>query len=102
MARPNINFAALSDALLVGSYPQTPEDVLHLKGLGITAVLNVQSDADLAMRAIRWDLFEKFYAAQGILALRSPITDFDPDDLFEKLDFAMTTLDGLLRAGRKV
>ena len=98
----SVSYAQVHDHLLVGSYPQSPEDVLHLKALGVTAVLSLQSDQDLEARAIQWDLFLRFYQRQGLEVVRVPIVDFDPDDLAQRLTEAVDALDGLIRAGHTV
>ena len=98
----SIQYAQLDDALWLGSYPQSPEDVLHLKSIGVTGVLNVQSDLDLNQRAISWEMFWKFYISQGLKAVRVPIIDFDDADLARGLPLAVTTLDEMLSDGLRV
>lgn len=98
----HISYAQLLPELWVGSYPQSPEDILHLKSIGVNAVLSVQSDEDLASRAMNWELFWKFYMAQGFQVARVPITDFDRDDLLMRIDLAVGALDDLVRRGARV
>jgi len=98
----SVDYAQLMDDLWVGSYPQQPEDIQHLKEDGVTAVLSVQSDEDLDARAIRWDLFERFYASQSMRVVRIPIQDFEPADLLQHLPTAVAALEGLMTAGERV
>ncbi len=98
----SIDFAPITDRLSVGSYPQSPEDILHLRAQGITAVLNLQSDADFNARAIRWDLLWKFYLKTGFHVVRVEIIDFRPEDLWAKLASAVEALEGLLSEDHKV
>ncbi|HIA01257.1 MAG TPA: hypothetical protein EYN06_10495 [Myxococcales bacterium] len=98
----SIQYALLEPQLWLGSYPQQPEDVLHLKTEGVSAVLNVQSDLDLDARAINWLMFWKFYVTQGIRVERVPIIDFNDDDLARCLPRAVELLDELITGGHCV
>jgi len=98
----SVEYAQLLDELWVGSYPQQPEDIQHLKAEGVTAVLSVQSNPDLDARAIRWDLFERFYASQSMRVVRIPIIDFEPADLLRNLPVAVAALDRLIADGERV
>ena len=97
-----INYDQIHDRLWVGSYPQQPEDVLHLKQIGVTAVMNLQSDMDLDERAVNWDLFWKFYVSQSIEIKRVPIIDFDDGELARGLPGAVTALNHLMASGYSV
>jgi protein-tyrosine phosphatase len=98
----SIKYAVLDPQLLLGSYPQQPEDVIYLKSEGVSAILNLQSDLDFEVRAINWDLFWKFYVSQKIRAERVPIVDFDDDDLGRLLPHAVETLEALIAEGHCV
>ena len=91
----SIEYDRVYDGLWVGSYPQQPEDVLHLKSLGIDGVLNVQSNEDFGERGINWTLFWNFYVSQGVQVVRVPIIDFNNDDLLRNLPTAVTALEKL-------
>ncbi len=97
-----LDYANITSELAVGSYPATPEDILHLQALGFTAVLSVQSDADLDERAASWERFWRFYTGRGISAVRVPIIDFDASDLAKNLLGAVDALDKLVKSGRRV
>lgn len=94
-----LSYGVISDQLLVGVYPQTPEHVLHLKSIGVRGVLNLQSDDDLAQRGVSWDLFWRFYTAQGLQAVRYPIPDFSPNDLWKHLAGGVEALERLVGPG---
>ncbi len=98
----SISYSQITSHLWVGSYPQAPEDVIHMKSVGVTAVLNLQTDEDLDARAVNWDLFWKFYVRNGLHVVRFPIRDFDPDALDSHLDGAVAALHDLMNAGRAV
>jgi atypical dual specificity phosphatase len=89
--------------LLVGSYPGSPEDIDRLqKNFGVTAVLNVQTDDDVAYCGIEWDCLESHYRSTVIEVRRVPVRDFDPDDLRHQLPKCVEALDELLRQGHTV
>ena len=49
------HFTSLDDELAVGSYPHAPEHMIALsRDHGVTSVLCLQSDEDLASRGIQW------------------------------------------------
>ena len=97
-----LDYHRITPSLYVGTYPQTPEDVLHLKGVGVTAVLSVQSDLDLDERGVDWPRFWKFYTSHGIAATRVPITDFDSGSLRRRLEDAVGALEGFVASGKVV
>ena len=102
LARVSMNYHTIVDRLAVGPYPADPAQVMALKRHGITAILNVQSDADFRDRAIQWNLFWKFYVSRGIHVVRCPITDFDSSDLSAKLPGAIEALQALIVAEHSV
>jgi atypical dual specificity phosphatase len=96
----NLSHDAIDDWLHVGSYPSEPADILHLsKELGVTAVVNLQSDADFALRAINWQAFWTVYTANGMAVERVPIQDFMRPDLLVHMEAAVETVRGFRDAG---
>src|SRR5580658_5999932 len=89
--------------LFVGSFPQGPADIERLRrAIGITAVLNAQTDDDLAHWGINWNRMESAYQEVGIRVQRVPVQDFDADDLRRQLPTCVEALDELLEGGRTV
>jgi protein-tyrosine phosphatase len=88
--------------LLVGPCPTNTEDIDRLRREGITAVLNVQTDEDLAYWGINWDRLEPYYRSIGIDVRRVPVRDFDPDDLRRNLPRCVEVLSDLLNQGHIV
>jgi atypical dual specificity phosphatase len=89
--------------LFVGSYPGSPEDIDQLRQeFGITAVLNVQTDEDMAYWGLDWDHLESHYHDVGVEVQRVPVRDFDPEDLRRQLPKYVEVLDELLRQGHAV
>ena len=82
--------------LLVGSFPQDPEDVERLKTeFGVTAVLNVQTEEDLRHADVDWPAMEKVYRREGIKVCRVPVRDFDEEDLRRYLPACVQALQRL-------
>ncbi len=64
--------------------------------VGVTAVLNVQTDLDILHRQINWTNIQKTYKKLNIELIRQPIRDFDKDDLIQKLKGASDLLEKLI------
>ncbi len=93
----------VAPSILVGTYPQTPEDMRYLaKERGVTAVLCLQDDNDFRALGIRWDLVLRAYEAHGIVAIREPVEDFSRRQLLKRLPEIVETLRGLLDQGHVV
>ncbi len=90
------------DFLYVGSCPTSQTDVEELKELGITVVLNLQTDEDIAWRNIDRDDVTAAYRAYRVREIRYPIRDFDYEDLRQRLPEAVRLLHNLLKQGHRV
>jgi protein-tyrosine phosphatase len=98
-----MDYVQILPRLILGSHPQTTEDIERLRReSGITAVLNLQSDDDMRAVGVVWEPLEAHYRACGILLRRVPVRDFDPVDLRKKLPECVRNLDELLAAGHSV
>jgi atypical dual specificity phosphatase len=91
-----MNCDQIQPNLYVGSCPATSDEVETLKECGMTAVLNLQSDADIAYHAIDWPGLQACYSSVGIEICRVPITDFDDASLRDRLPEAVRVLTELL------
>ena len=97
-----ITFDRIVDEIFVGTCPGSALDADRLGKGGITAVLNLQTDADMATRQIIWPELEQTYLALGISAYRFPIVDFDDDDMSRRLRGAADTLSRILDTHKRV
>jgi len=89
--------------LFVGSFPEFPEDIDRLRrDFGITAVLNVQTDDDMAHWGVNWHRLVSCYRESGIAVRRVQVEDFNPGDLRRQLPECVNVLDELLREGHIV
>ena len=97
------HYTDLDEQLAVGSHPHAPEHMMALsRDHGVTSVLCLQSDDDLASRGLQWSVLWQFYMRLGIDVTRVPITDFDKKDLLVHLDAAVAALNDALGEGGKV
>lgn len=89
--------------LYIGSAPRSGEDAGYLKqNWGITAVLSLQTDADLSVDGLRWEQVQGWYAAAGIVAERVPIEDFSSHALVARMEDAVEALRRLVSTGATV
>lgn len=89
--------------LFVGSCPRSREDIDRLKReAGISAVVNVQTDGDLAYWEIDWPQLKAHYRDTAVEVRRVPVQDFNPDALRENLPRCVEVVDDLLKNGHTV
>ena len=88
--------------LLVGSRPEDAADVEQLRKLGVSAVLSLQSDSDLNRTGLSWAAIWRLQMERGLEVHRYAITDFNPQDLVDKLEKAVTLLDDLAARHERV
>lgn len=92
----------VSGKLLVGSRPEDAGDVEQLRKLGVSAVLSLQSDSDLNRTGLSWAAIWRLQMEQGIEVHRHAITDFNPQDLIDKLEEVVALLDDLAARHERV
>ena len=89
--------------LLAGECPKTTEDIDTLgQEYGVTTVLCLQAEDELAYWKIDWERLETRYRESGIEVQRVPVRDGDPECLRRSLPECVRVLDRLLRNGHKV
>ncbi len=87
----------------VGACPRNAEHVDLLKShIGITAVLNLQTEDDFDDWGINWYDMEAHYHEAGVQVRRTPVRDFDADALRRGLPQCVEALKDLLRDGHTV
>jgi protein-tyrosine phosphatase len=98
--RPSL--AAVVPELLVGEY-LIPEDAGWLRAVhGVTAIVSLQDDADLASKQLSLERLEEAYGAHGLAFHRVPIPDGDTETLRSRLGGLVALLGRLLDAGGRV
>jgi protein-tyrosine phosphatase len=98
-----LNFDQVLPGVFVGTCPMGMADARRLSSaLGVTAVLNLQTDEDFRHWNIDWAGVTAGYRERGIVLERVPITDFDPTELIERIGDAAERLSRLLAVGHTV
>ena len=98
-----MDFNQILPTVYVGSCPRTTSDIDRLaRELGVTGVLNLQTDDDFETLGYDWPSLARHYANKKIEVRRVPICDFDSQDLSQHLPLAVQTLAELLKDGRFV
>jgi len=97
-----VNYAQVTYRLYVGSHPQSMDDIETLeKILAITAILNLQTDEDMAGANLNWQMLESHYRTCAVSLCRMPMKE-EQLVLREKLLSCVDRLDDLLAAGHTV
>ncbi len=98
-----MNYHEILPRLLVGSCPESAEDLEWLKQQeGVTAALSLQTDADLLWLGLNPRSVEEWHKRCGLIFRRAPVRDMDTQDLRSRLAECVQALDELLSAGHKV
>ncbi len=98
--RPGVS--VIRPALLVGEYP-LPEDAAWLaEEHGVTAVVSLQDDADLAGKGLELRALERAYRTHGLAFHRIPVPDGDDRNLAARLGEIVTTISRVVDEGGRV
>ncbi|XP_052192746.1 phosphoglucan phosphatase LSF2, chloroplastic [Diospyros lotus] len=96
-----MNYTLITDHLIVGSQPQKPEDMDHLKEEEKVAyILNLQQDSDIEYWGIDLESMVERCQELGIRHMRRPARDFDPDSLRSMLPKAVSSLEWAISEGK--
>lgn len=96
-----MNYTLIYDNLIVGSQPQKPEDVDHLrKEENVAYILNLQQDKDVEYWGIDLQVIIERCQEIGIRHLRRPAKDFDPDSLRNGLPKAVSSVEWAISEGK--
>ena len=99
---PRPGFAALRPHLLVGAYP-APADARWLRDThGVTAVVSLQDDADLAAKGIDLAALEGAYRDAGLAFQRFPVPDGDEGHLVARLAAVVGHIGRIVDTGGRV
>jgi protein-tyrosine phosphatase len=97
-----MDYAQILPGLFVGSHPQTIDDIDSLqRDLAITAVLNLQTDEDMAAVNLNWQHLQAHYETSAVNLFRVPMKE-EQVELREKLFQCVDTLERLLAADHTV
>jgi atypical dual specificity phosphatase len=89
--------------LYVGTLPKTFEDVERLmREIGITAVINLQTDEDFEWYQIDWPKIQAYYGRFRLDFIRKPIRDFELESLRDELPAATAVVNEFAQAGHTI
>jgi protein-tyrosine phosphatase len=74
-----------------------PQEVSYLADMGISHVLNLQTDADMSERDLSLRELTRAYDERGIELIRRPTPDFSRIELFRNLGNCVAALDGAMQ-----
>jgi protein-tyrosine phosphatase len=98
--RPGVS--VIRPALLVGEYP-LPEDAAWLaEEHGVTAVVSLQDDADLAGKGLELRALERAYRTHAIAVHRIPVPDGDDGHLAARLGEIVALISRVVDEGGRV
>ncbi|XP_077236935.1 dual specificity protein phosphatase (DsPTP1) family protein [Tasmannia lanceolata] len=96
-----MNYTLITDNLIVGSQPQKPEDIDHLKQEeNVAYILNLQQDKDIEYWGIDLQSIINKCKELGIRHMRRPARDFDPNSLRKELPKAVSSLEWAISEGK--
>ncbi|KAL1290771.1 hypothetical protein HN51_059281 [Arachis hypogaea] len=96
-----MNYTLITDNLIVGSQPQKPEDIDHLKKEeGVTYILNLQQDKDVEYWGIDLKSITRRCHELDVRHMRRPAIDFDPNSLRNVLPKAVSSLEWAISEGK--
>ncbi|KAK8643223.1 hypothetical protein V6N13_012529 [Hibiscus sabdariffa] len=96
-----MNYTLITDNLIVGSQPQKPEDIDHLKQEeNVAYILNLQQDKDIEYWEINLQSIIERCRQLGVHHIRKPARDFDPDSLRSILPRAVSSLEWAISEGK--
>lgn len=99
--RPGVSHV-LDDQLLVGEYP-TPHDAAWLRDEhGVSTVVCLQDEFDLAAKNVLLADLVAAYAAAGLAFHHHPVSDGDAAHLAARLPAVLAVIDAALAAGGRV
>ena len=97
---PTVDAHEITPGLWLGACPATPEFIRALRSEhGVTSLVSMQTDADLAGLGLSWPLLWRFLMANGISTTRVPIVDFDQRALYRGLTEAVAAIAASQRDG---
>lgn len=99
---PRPGFAALRAHLLVGEYPMPADARWLAETHGVTAVVSLQDDADLASKGLDLAALEAAYREAGLAFQRFPVPDGDEGHLVARLAAVVGHVARIVDAGGRV
>ncbi|XP_027936912.1 phosphoglucan phosphatase DSP4, amyloplastic isoform X1 [Vigna unguiculata] len=87
-----MNYNFIRPDLIVGSCPQTPDDVEKLRRIGVKTIFCLQQNPDLEYFGVDIKAIQEYAKAHDVQHLRAEIRDFDAFDLRMRLPAVVSKL----------
>ena len=100
--RRRLDYDQILPNLYVGRHLNTTSAYWTKEKSGLSAVLSLQTDADLSKHKVNMEFLQRLYDYMGVEFRRCPITDFSVGNLRERLRQCVDVLKELLDAGHTV
>lgn len=97
-----MQYSKITEQIYVGSCIQSENDVQKLSNMGITAILNFQSESERSNWGINSELINNSCREYNILMVNYPVREVDSNDLRKKLPFCVGLLLRLLRKNYRI
>jgi len=97
-----IEFARVNPTLFVGTCPSNELDIKQIRLMGVTGVLNLQTDEDFVKWKVNYPQVEQASYDFDLVIQRMPIIDFDDEDLTQHLPAAVNLLHRLIAVGHTI
>ena len=97
-----LDLSIITREILVGTQVISGTDMDLLKRLGVSGLLSLQEDDDLARVGAKWEVLEMAGRERGIDMRRIPIRDFDPPALISQLARCSDELAELIQENDRV
>ncbi len=97
-----IDFARVNSTLFVGTCPSNEVDIKQIRLMGVTGVLNLQTDEDFLKWQVEFPEIEQASYDLDLVIQRVPIIDFDDEDLRTHLPSAVNLLHRMIAVGHTI
>ncbi len=97
-----IDFVKVDSTLFVGTCPSNEVDIKQIRLIGVTGILNLQTDEDFVKWKVNFEEIEQASYDLDLVIQRLPIIDFDDDDLSRHLPAAVSLLNRLIAVGHTI
>ena len=97
-----IDFAKVNSTLFVGTCPSNEVDIKQIRLMGVTGVINLQTDEDFQKWQVDFAEVEQASYDLDLVIQRLPIIDFDDEDLSRHLPSAVSLVHRMIGVGHTI
>ena len=97
-----IDFARVNPNLFVGTCPSNEVDVKQIRLMGVTGIINLQTDEDFQKWQVNFPEVQQASYDLDLVIQRLPIIDFDDEDLSQHLAMAVDLVHRMIAVGHTI